>query len=49
MMDRMVALGRELARMWLHASLSRTAWSLPLPVVLVLAALVAVWLMWVGP
>lgn len=49
MNDRLTALLRDLARTWLNATVYRTVWSLPLPVVLLVAALIAGWLVWVGP
>lgn len=48
MRERVIALGRELARAWLHAAVYRTAWRLPLPVVWILAALAAGVLLWLG-
>jgi hypothetical protein len=49
LMDRLSVLGRQLAQSWLHASIYRTVWSLPLPLVLLIAGLLAGWLVWVGP
>jgi hypothetical protein len=46
---RLTAILRDLAHTWLRASVYRTVWALPLPLVLLVSALLLGWLVWVGP
>jgi len=49
MLTRLATIARDMARAWLHASVYRTVWSLPLPLVLLVTAVLVVWLAWMGP
>jgi hypothetical protein len=48
LLDRAVAMGRQLAQAWVNAAVYRIAWSLPLPLVIASAIVVVILLVLFG-